>query len=140
MKRKAIDTARTSWKPVPDWIEALAHECDKPGRSQRKVGKLLLYSGATVNLLLKNRYYPRDHTKVKARIEAMLMVTMVACPVLGVMSKTDCQKEQAKPLVTCNPVSVQLYRACRDGCRFFEGAVAVCGENRSTDSDSKDKE
>lgn len=121
MKRKAIDTARKSWKPLPDWIEALAHACDKPNSSQRKVGKLLLYSGATVNLLLKNRYYPRDDTKVKAKIKEILMVTTVACPVLGIMSKADCQKKQAKPLVTCNPVSVQLYRACRDDCRLFEG-------------------
>ena len=124
-KRTAMDTARNAWEKrtggMPDWIKALAHECDKPGNSQRKVGKLLLYSGATVNLLLKNRYEPRDHAKVKARIEAVLMVEIIACPVLGMMGRADCMKEQAKPLVTCNPVSVQLFRACRDGCRFFEG-------------------
>ena len=121
MKAKAIDTARKSWGTVPDWIEALARECDKPKSSQRKVGKLLLYSGATINLLLKNRYYPRDHTKIKARIQAVLMVEIIACPVLGVLGRPDCLKEQAKPLVTCNPISVQLFHACRDGCRFFEG-------------------
>lgn len=128
MKRKtAIDTARHHWGEgrVPDWIEALALECDKPGNSQRKVGKLLLYSGATVNLLLKNKYDPRDQTKVKARIRAVLMVTIISCPVLGLLGKGECLNKQVEPLVTCNPISVQLFRACRSGCRHFEGKGAA---------------
>ena len=115
-------TVLDNWGPhMPEWIDALARECDKPKNSQRKVAALLGVSVTAVNLLLKNKYAPRDHTDMKARVEAILMVTKVACPVLGVMGRADCLKEQAKPLVTCNPVSVQLFRACRDGCRFFEG-------------------
>lgn len=120
MKPKATDTARAAWgAATPDWIDALARECDKT--SQRKVAALLGVSVTAVNLLLKNKYAPRDHTEMARRARSILMVTMVACPVLGVMGRADCRREQAKPLVTCNPISIQLFRACRDGCRFFEG-------------------
>lgn len=115
-------TALDGWgQSMPDWIDALARECDKPKGSQRKVAALLGVSVTAVNLLLKNKYAPRDHADMERRVQSILMVTMIACPVLGVMGRADCRREQAKPLVTCNPLSVQLYRACRGGCRFFEG-------------------
>jgi hypothetical protein len=110
-----------AWGPhMPDWIEALAKACDR--ESQRKVAALLSVSPATINLLINNKYAPRSHEEMKARVRASaLMMTIVPCPVLGVIGKPECLKEQAKPLVTCNPLSVQLYRACRDGCPFFTG-------------------
>lgn len=115
-------TALDGWgQAMPDWIDALARECDKPKTSQRKVAALLGVSVTAVNLLLKNKYAPRDHRDMEARVRAILMVTMIACPVLGVMGRADCLKEQRKALVTCNPVSVQLFHACRGGCRYFEG-------------------
>ena len=121
MKAAAVETALNGWgRAMPDWIDALARACDKPASSQRKVAALLGVSVTAVNLLLKNKYAPRDHTDMEARVREILMVTIIACPVLGRLDRADCRKEQAKPLVTCNPVSVQLYRACREGCRYFE--------------------
>lgn len=118
---RARIAALSGWgRAMPDWIDALARECDKPTRSQRKVAELLGVSVTAVNLLLKNKYAPRDHSDMETRVRNTFMKTIVACPVLGMLGRADCLKEQAKPLVTCNPVSVQLFRACRDGCRYFE--------------------
>ena len=119
---KAAATVLLAWEAAaPDWIKALAHECDKPKSSQRKVAARLGVSVTAVNLLLKNKYAPRDHTDMKARVRANLMVAIVACPVLGLLGRADCLKKQAEPLITCNPISIQLYRACREGCPYYEG-------------------
>ena len=105
---------------MPDWIDTLAKTCDRS--SQRKVAALLGVSPAVINLLINNKYAPRSHVEMEERVRfSALMMTIVACPVLGVIGRPDCQREQAKPLVTVNPLSVQLFRACRDGCEFFEG-------------------
>jgi len=111
--------ARDAWGPaLPDWIADLACACDRG--SQRKVAADLRVSPTAVNLLINNKYAPRSHAEMEERVRAGLMVTIIACPVLGVIGRPDCRREQARPLVTCNPLSVQLYRACRDGCRYFE--------------------
>lgn len=109
-----------AWGPhMPDWIDTLAKACDRD--SQRQVAALLGVSPTTINLLINNKYAPRSHAEMEERVRASaLMMTIVACPVLGLIGKADCLSEQAKPLVTCNPLSVQMYRACRGGCTFFE--------------------
>ena len=105
---------------MPDWIDTLANACDRS--SQRKVAAMLKVSPAVINLLINNKYAPRSHAEMEERVRmSPLMMTIVACPVLGAIGRPDCQLEQVKPLVTVNPLSVQLYRACRGGCEFFEG-------------------
>ena len=119
MKGTAVETAMRAWgEAMPDWIESLAAACDKG--SQRKIAALLGVSPALINLLINNKYAPRSHEAMEARVRGKLMMSIIPCPVLGVIGRIDCLREQARPLVTCNPVSVQLYRACRDGCGYFE--------------------
>ena len=48
------------------------------------------------------------------------MITMVACPVLGVLGRNECLREQAADFSAANPLRVQLYRACRNGCPHFK--------------------
>jgi hypothetical protein len=110
-----------AWGPhMPDWIDALANACDRS--SQRKVAALLGVSPAVINLLINNKYAPRSHVEMEERVRNKLMVQpSPLCPVQGIITRQRCLEDQAKPLVI-NPLSVQLYRACRGGCEFFEGA------------------
>jgi len=115
--------ALAAWGPdVPDWIDALAKASDGGAfGSQRQVAALLRVSPTTINLLVNNKYSPRSHTEMEAKVRASaLMLTIVVCPVLGVLGRPECRAKQAEPLVTCNPLSVQLYKACRGGCQYSD--------------------
>ena len=116
----ARERATQAWAPtIPDWIGALADACDRG--SQRQVAELLRVSPTTVSLILANKWAPRSHAEMEERVRASaLMVRIVVCSVLGVLSRAECRQRQTAELVTCNPVSVQLYRACRAGCQFYE--------------------
>jgi hypothetical protein len=98
------------------WAAALSDACARHGL--RGTARLLGVSPALVSLTLAGRRKRTDF--IRERVESRLMTANVFCPVLGGMGRAACLKEQAKPLVTCNPLSVQLYRACRAGCGHFE--------------------
>ena len=113
----AMDKAVAAWGVnMPDWIKALAEACDEAGL--RKTALKLNASPAIVSLAISNKREKLDF--IKAKVEAVLMVTMVACPVRGIMGRDECLREQAKPFSSVNPQRVQLYRACRDGCPYYK--------------------
>ena len=114
-----LNKAKTAWgKAMPDWIAALAEVCDRRG-TQRAVADLLDVSPALVCLALVNKHHASlDH--IKARVEARLMISILPCPVLGMISRLDCEREQTRRLATADPVRVQLYRACHGGCKFYQ--------------------
>ena len=118
MKSPALPKAIAAWgDPLPDWVRALAEACDVFG--MRKIAEKIGVSPASLSLAINKRR--GDPSFVKARVEAVIMVTIVACPVLGVMGIVDCRKEQARPFSSANPLRVKLYRACRSGCVHFRG-------------------
>lgn len=120
MNQTTLDKAIAAWGPeMPTWVRALAEACDAD--SMRSTAKRLALSPALVSLTINAR---RDGVKVdfiRNRVERMLMLTMVSCPVLGAMSRTHCLEEQARPFSSANPLRVQIYRACRNGCPFYKG-------------------
>lgn len=119
-----VDKARAAWgcdpregTALPDWVRALAEACDET--SLRKTAAKLDVSPAIISLAVGNK---RENLEfIKARVEGRLMVTMVACPVLGVMGINECLQEQARPFSSANPFRVQRYRACRNGCPHYKG-------------------
>ena len=110
------DRAVAAWgEPLPDWVSALAEGCDRA--SMREVAVRLGVSPASISLAINKR---RERPEfVKEKVEAILMISIVACPVMGVMGKLDCDKEQARPFSSANPLRVHLYRACRGGCPHY---------------------
>lgn len=113
----AMDKAVTAWgASLPDWVKALAEACDET--SLRKTALKLNASPAIVSLAVGNKREKLDF--IKAKVEAVLMVTMVACPVLGVIGINRCLQEQAADYSGNNLMRVKLYRACRNGCPHYK--------------------
>ena len=112
-----LHKAATAWgATMPDWIRALAESCDNS--SLRKTAAKLRASPAIVSLAINNQREKLEW--IKGKVEAILMVTIITCPVLGVMGINGCLREQAKPFSSANPLRVQLYRACRNGCPYYK--------------------
>jgi hypothetical protein len=115
-----VDKALAAWgSPLPDWIKELAEACD--ASSLRKTATKLGVSAAIISLAINAKPDKERHEFVKDKTERILMVTLVACPVLGVMGKTECLREQAAPYSSANTQRVRLYQACRNGCKHFRG-------------------
>ena len=57
---------------------------------------------------------------VRTRVEQHLLTIRLSCPVLGIISISQCSREQGRPFSSANPLKVQLYRACRDGCPYYK--------------------
>lgn len=111
------DKALAAWgRDMPDWVRALAEACDDKGL--RRTAGAIGVSPAMASLAVNRQRDKLDF--IKAKVTATLMVTIIACPVMGVMGKTECLQEQAKPFSAANPLRIQLYRACRNGCPHFK--------------------
>jgi len=96
-----------------EWVEELRRQC--MATSQRKVAEKLGISPAAVNQLLAGKY-PGDLRAMEARVRGVYLAGVVDCPVLGELSSKHCLDWQRKPFAATNPIRVQMYRACRDGC------------------------
>ena len=99
---------------MKDHVERLLQECQRT--SQAKAAARIGYSPAVVNQVLRGTY-KGDLKAVKKAIEGALMGATVACPVLGELPSNKCLLIQAQPFAATNPTRVQLYQACRAGCR-----------------------
>lgn len=117
MSGSALAKAQAAWGEVPDWVAALARACD--GQSLRKTASRCNVSPAMISLAINNRRENWDF--IKEKVENTLMVTMMACPVQGLISSFQCAQEQAAPFSTANPLRIQQYKACRNGCQHFKG-------------------
>ena len=113
-----VAKAKEAWgEPLPDWVKALAEECDCG--SLRKVAEKIRVSPASVSLAINRQR--ENFGFIKPKAERILMITTVACPVMGVVYRQECLQEQARGFSAANPLQVQIYRACRNGCEFFRG-------------------
>ena len=113
----AVERARAAWgAAAPDWILRLAEACD--ARSIRQVAVSIKVSPALVSRVINARY-AASLDFLAGRVRAMLMAEILACPALGMISAAQCQEEQGKPFVSASPLAVSVYRACRNGCRYY---------------------
>lgn len=114
----AVERARAAWGgAVPDWIVRLAEACD--ARSIRQVAVSIKVSPALVSRVI-NAKYAASLDFLAGRVRGMLMAENLACPALGMISAAQCREEQAKPFCSASPLAVSVYRACRNGCRYFQ--------------------
>ena len=107
-----VDIAREAWgADLPDWLEALAHECRKT--SQNKVAARLGRSSAMISQVLR-RKYPGDLVSLEERFRGVFQNMLVECPALGEVQAQICQDWRAKgrTFVLGNPQRVRMYRAC----------------------------
>jgi DNA-binding transcriptional regulator YdaS (Cro superfamily) len=92
-----------------DWLTVLREQCD--AKSQAKVAKLIRYSPAVVNQVLKGTY-KGDVSSVQRAVEGALMGLTVECPVIGQLARNQCLEIQRRPFAATNHLRVQLSRAC----------------------------
>jgi len=108
-----MNRAMRAWGAnAPDWIVALAAECDK--KTQSQVGRELDCSGSAVNQVLGNKYegkLDRFESKVRGRY----MKATVECPVLGEIPTNECvaNQAQARRFTATNLLRRQLFMACK---------------------------
>jgi len=110
MSRHTLDEAHKAWgEAIPDWIVALADECDRGGQgaTARRIG----VSKTTINEVVRRRYKARLGN-VEQKVRGALMGTTVVCPVLGEIGVDLCLENQKRPFSAANPVRVQLHRSC----------------------------
>lgn len=113
-----IERISEHWSPVPDWLLALAEECDRTSlsKSAQRIGR----SPACVSQVLRN-IYPGNIEGVEEMVRGALMKTTIACPALGELRRDQCQiwRNRANgPLISANSQSVQMFRACRRCAHF----------------------
>lgn len=96
-----------------DWLSVLRTQCEKT--SQSAVSKELNYSPAVINQVLKGTYKGNLST-VELAVKGCFMNGVVDCPVVGEIATHYCLAYQKQPFAAINPLRVQLYKACRNGC------------------------
>lgn len=113
-----ITTAREAWKPLPDWIAALAAACDQS--TQAQVARDLGRSGALVNQVLR-KSYKGDMARVEEVVRGALMNSQVTCPALGPLPQNECVdwRLKAKGFQSGNPMRTRMYRACHRCPRYL---------------------
>jgi hypothetical protein len=92
-----------------DWLTVLREQCKST--SQAAVAKLLSYSPAVVNQVLKGTY-KGDLARVQRSVEGALMGLTVECPIVGEIPRNRCLEFQRRDFAATNPFRVQLSRSC----------------------------
>ena len=88
------EKAEAAWgTPLPEWVERLAAACD--AKPLRHVAEDMGVSPAIISLAIRNKHH---------------------APLTFIEGKVN----QKKPFSTINPLEVQLFRACRNGCKYSE--------------------
>lgn len=110
-KPSYIDKARKAWgKDLPDWVEALASECDRS--SGKKAADLIGYTNGVVSQVIAAKY-PGDMARVKDKVRGALMGATVMCPVFGELGRDQCLDEQKKGNTFTSEARGRCYRTCR---------------------------
>ena len=104
----------------PKWLRMLAQKCTET--SQAKVAARLRQadgfpSPAVINQVIKGKYpSARGIERLRNLFEGAYLGHTVDCPILGDLARDACLRHQSRPFAATNPMRVQLYRACRNGC------------------------
>lgn len=114
----AVQRTEAAWgHDMPHWVAALAKACD--AHSLRKVAGMLKVSPALISLTLRRK--SKGEELLQGRVNNRLLVSMIVCPVLGLLDATSCIYEQKQELKTTNTQRIQLFKACHGGCLHFKG-------------------
>lgn len=114
----AAQRVHEAWgQSAPEWMQALARACD--AHTLRKVAAMLKVSPALVSLNLRRQSNASE--LLEKRVKSRIMVSLIHCPVLGLIDAPTCMTEQEQPLLTTNTQRIQLYKACHGGCLHFKG-------------------
>ena len=100
----------------PDWLRALRRAVERDG--MKKVAQQLGRSKGGISDVLNGKY-GASTKRIEERVRGALMNKRIECPQLGEIPPGTCQDWQDKPFAATNPERVQMYRACRNGCRHF---------------------
>lgn len=113
------DKVATAWGSPPDWIAALAEECDRS--TQSAVARRLGVSAGLVSGVLSGTYGRKggDMQRIEEKVRGALMGVQVVCPVLGELTRDRCLDEQEQPFRATSKMRAQLYHACRQGCPHY---------------------
>jgi hypothetical protein len=98
------------------WLRVLRKAVERDGL--KKVAQQLGRSKGAISGVLSNKY-GANTKRIEERVRGALMDKRIECPVLGEIPPGECQDWQEKPFAATNPERVQVYRACRAGCRHF---------------------
>jgi hypothetical protein len=110
-KPSYIEKARKAWgADLPDWIEALAKECDRT--SGMKASNQIGYTNGVVSQVIANKY-PGDMTRVKEKVRGALLGATVMCPVFGEFGRDRCLDEQKKGNTFTSESRGRCFRTCR---------------------------
>ena len=110
MTGRHLTAARAKWgDQIPDWIIALAQECD--GIGIRAVAVKAGLSKTTVNEAVHNTYKARLDN-VEQKVRGAFMGKTVQCPVLDDITVDLCLENQKRPFSAANPIRVALHRTC----------------------------
>lgn len=106
-----------------DWLARLRQEVERS--SQRRVATALRgdngYPSDTLLSQVLSGKYPGQTGRLQRLVEGYYLGATVFCPVLGDISRADCEHNQVKPFAATNPQRVDLFRACRGGCPHAHG-------------------
>ncbi|SDY54896.1 hypothetical protein [Citreimonas salinaria] len=108
----ALDTARDAHGvDLPDWIEALARECDRT--SQNRAAQTIGYTAGAVSAVLRGKYAAGTKS-IETSVRGTLMAETVECPVLGEIGKQVCLKwrRRSRDFRNGNSMDVTMFRAC----------------------------
>lgn len=115
-----LEIARAAHNPLPDWLEALARECDRT--SQNKTAARLGYTPGALSAVLSGSYKAGTDA-IEQTVRGALMGETLECPVLGEISKKACRdwRTRAGKFSSRNTRAVQMFRACNRCPRHTEG-------------------
>ena len=115
--RSFADKARDAWGDVPDWVSELADLADR--ERLKGAASAIGYSTTAVSNVINNKYQLGDLDRVEQATRGALMGVVVACPVLGTLSRKTCLDWQKKPFAPSSAYRMRMFRACRGGCPNF---------------------
>lgn len=104
-----METITTTTLNEQRWLQELRAQCQIT--SQPKVAKVLGYSPAVINQVLKGTY-KGDIKKVEQKVRGAFLGETVGCPILGELERNKCIEHQNAKYSSVNRLAVQLYRKC----------------------------
>jgi hypothetical protein len=111
-EKSAAEKVAAAWGPSPpDWVAALAAECDRT--SGGKVALLIDYSPAVISQVLAGKYRG-SMPAVASKVRAALLAETVDCPALGVIDLACCLewREKAKDYQPTSSLRGWMLDAC----------------------------
>ena len=103
---------------MSDWLETLRAEVGKA--SLKRVAEKLRggngYPSETLISQVLNGKYKGKTDRLQRLVEGYFHGATVACPVMGDITRDQCDHEQRKPFAATNHTRISLFRACRGGC------------------------